>query len=128
LSNATYSSRLYARIFHALYILFLYQILQTSFKVTLQNNNFLLFFSKKTSACNNKTFIIHREYSNEWWFWLIASGVSLGLTISVKMVGLFTVMTIGVAVLIDLWNLLDIERGLSMVRLLFVNTVNFSDY
>ncbi|CAG8562246.1 1640_t:CDS:10 [Funneliformis caledonium] len=57
-----------------------------------------------------------REFSNEWWFWLVTSGVFLGLTTSVKMVGLFTVMTIGVAVLIDLWNLLDIERGLTMIQ------------
>ncbi|RIA96567.1 glycosyltransferase family 39 protein [Glomus cerebriforme] len=57
-----------------------------------------------------------REFSNEWWIWLVTSGVSLGLTISVKMVGLFTVMTIGVAVLIDLWNLLDIKRGLTMTQ------------
>ncbi|CAI2185386.1 19719_t:CDS:2 [Funneliformis geosporum] len=57
-----------------------------------------------------------REFSNEWWLWLVASGVFLGLTASVKMVGLFTVMTIGVAVLIDLWNLLDIERGLTMIQ------------
>ncbi|KAF9977574.1 Protein O-mannosyl-transferase 1 [Actinomortierella ambigua] len=32
----------------------------------------------------------------------------------VKMVGLFTVATIGAAVLYDLWNLLDIRRGLKM--------------
>ncbi|GBB86163.1 hypothetical protein RclHR1_01260034 [Rhizophagus clarus] len=57
-----------------------------------------------------------REFSNEWWVWLITTGVSLGLTIGVKMVGLFTVMTIGVAVLIDLWNLLDINRGLTMTQ------------
>ncbi|CAG8739794.1 18878_t:CDS:2, partial [Acaulospora morrowiae] len=55
-----------------------------------------------------------REFSNEWWYWLIATGVTLGLTLSVKMVGLFTVFTIGYAVIYDLWNLLDIKRGLSM--------------
>lgn len=32
------------------------------------------------------------------------------------MVGLFTVVAIGVAVLIDLWNLLDYRRGLTMVK------------
>ena len=32
-----------------------------------------------------------------------------------KMVGLFTVACIGIAVLFDLWELLDIRRGLSMV-------------
>jgi hypothetical protein len=33
------------------------------------------------------------------------------------MVGLFTFLTIGTAVCIDLWNLLDIRRGHTMVRL-----------
>lgn len=32
------------------------------------------------------------------------------------MVGLFTFFTIGAAVIVDLWNLLDYKRGLSMVR------------
>lgn len=31
------------------------------------------------------------------------------------MVGLFTFMTIGVAVLVDLWDILDIKKGHSMV-------------
>lgn len=32
------------------------------------------------------------------------------------MVGLFAFMTVGTAVVIDLWNLLDIKRGHSIVR------------
>jgi hypothetical protein len=32
------------------------------------------------------------------------------------MVGLFTFMTIGAAVIYDLWDLLDYKKGLSMVR------------
>ncbi|KAG9303275.1 hypothetical protein G9A89_013601 [Geosiphon pyriformis] len=55
-----------------------------------------------------------REFSREWWVWLITTGVLLSLTASVKMVGLFTVATIGVAVVYDLWELLDIQRGLTM--------------
>ena len=31
------------------------------------------------------------------------------------MVGLFTFLTIGAAVLVDLWNILDYKKGLSMV-------------
>jgi dolichyl-phosphate-mannose--protein O-mannosyl transferase len=34
---------------------------------------------------------------------------------SVKMVGLFLVALIGIAVIYDLWGLLDIKRGLTMV-------------
>ncbi|CAG8457563.1 10972_t:CDS:10 [Ambispora gerdemannii] len=55
-----------------------------------------------------------REFTLDWWFWLVVTGVSLSLTTSVKMVGLFTFATIGVAVLVDLWELLDIQRGLTM--------------
>ncbi|KAG0043195.1 hypothetical protein BGZ83_011724, partial [Gryganskiella cystojenkinii] len=53
-------------------------------------------------------------FSFQWWFWLVATGASIGMTMSVKMVGLFTVATIGVAVLWDLWILLDIRRRLTM--------------
>ncbi|KAF9578019.1 hypothetical protein BGW38_006427, partial [Lunasporangiospora selenospora] len=56
----------------------------------------------------------NRPYSTSWWAWLIFTGISIGLTLSVKMVGLFTVATIGVAVVWDLWILLDIRRRLSM--------------
>ncbi|RUS30488.1 glycosyltransferase family 39 protein [Jimgerdemannia flammicorona] len=55
-----------------------------------------------------------REFSTEWWTWLIISGVTMAMTLSVKMVGLLLIATIGVAVLYDLWNLLDIRRGLTM--------------
>lgn len=33
------------------------------------------------------------------------------------MVGLFTFMTVGAAVIWDLWQIMDIKRGNSMVRL-----------
>lgn len=38
----------------------------------------------------------------------------------VKMVGLFGFATIGIATIIDLWELLDINRGLSWVFLHFL--------
>ncbi|OLL24886.1 Dolichyl-phosphate-mannose--protein mannosyltransferase 4 [Neolecta irregularis DAH-3] len=56
----------------------------------------------------------HDEFSREWWVWLLMTGVSLSCVISTKYVGLFTFVTIGGAVAIDLWNLLDINRGLTM--------------
>lgn len=46
---------------------------------------------------------------------MIATGVGLALTISCKMVGLFTFLTVGTAVLVDLWGLLDIKRGHTIV-------------
>lgn len=61
----------------------------------------------------------HAEFSRKWWKWLLLTGVSLSCVISTKYVGVFTFFTIGCAVLIDLWNLLDINRArgaLSLVR------------
>ncbi|KAF8511836.1 glycosyltransferase family 39 protein [Hysterangium stoloniferum] len=54
------------------------------------------------------------EFSFDWWFWMIATGVSLAATLGSKMVGLFTFLTIGTAVLVDLWGLLDIKKGYTM--------------
>ena len=50
-------------------------------------------------------------FTTAWWSWMLATGISLALTISCKMVGLFAFFTIGTAVVIDLWNILDIKRG-----------------
>lgn len=47
---------------------------------------------------------------------MVVTGIFLSLTISCKMVGLFAFLTVGSAVLIDLWNLLDYKRGLPIVR------------
>ncbi|PWN50026.1 putative PMT4-dolichyl-phosphate-mannose--protein O-mannosyltransferase [Violaceomyces palustris] len=56
----------------------------------------------------------YNEFTASWWTWLVATGVNLALTMSCKMVGLFTFMTIGTAVALDLWRLLDIRRGIPM--------------
>lgn len=56
----------------------------------------------------------YQEYSMEWWGWLCGCGTFMALTLSVKMVGLFTVGLIGIAVLWDLWGKMDIRRGLTM--------------
>lgn len=44
-----------------------------------------------------------RPFSPGWWFWLTATGLSLGLTTSVKMVGLFIMAVVGVYTVLDLW-------------------------
>lgn len=55
-------------------------------------------------------------FTPRWWAWLSVTGVGLALTISCKMVGVLTFLTIGGAVAYDLWLLLDIRRGLSLRR------------
>ena len=52
----------------------------------------------------------HEPFSRKWWKWLLLTGVALSCTISTKYVGVFAFFTIGSAVAIDLWGLLDINR------------------
>ena len=49
-------------------------------------------------------------FGRKWWKWLLLTGVALSCVISTKYVGLFTFVSIGSAVAIDLWGLLDIKR------------------
>ncbi|KAI8074958.1 Dolichyl-phosphate-mannose-protein mannosyltransferase-domain-containing protein [Gongronella butleri] len=58
----------------------------------------------------------YQEFSTAWWTWLFATGVGLALTLSVKMVGLFVVAAIGICVLVELWDLLDVRRGLQIAH------------
>jgi dolichyl-phosphate-mannose-protein mannosyltransferase len=56
----------------------------------------------------------YTPFSYFWWKWLFLTGIALSAVISTKYVGILTFVTIGFAMIIDLWNLLDIERGLSI--------------
>ncbi|KAI8147189.1 family 39 glycosyltransferase [Fennellomyces sp. T-0311] len=56
----------------------------------------------------------HRSFTTSWWLWMTAAGTSMAMTLSVKMVGLFIVGAVGVAVASDLWSLLDVRNGLSL--------------
>ncbi|EMG50695.1 PMT4 Dolichyl-phosphate-mannose--protein mannosyltransferase 4 [Candida maltosa Xu316] len=55
-----------------------------------------------------------QPFSNNWWTWLLATGVSLSCVISTKYVGVFTYLTIGIAVVHELWILLDYKKGLTL--------------
>lgn len=60
----------------------------------------------------------YREFSRKWWKWLLLTGISLSCVISTKYVGIFTFLTIGCAVVVDLWNLLDVRRPRGPLTLL----------
>lgn len=45
-------------------------------------------------------------FTPAWWFWLAATGLSLGATVSIKWVGLFTIAWVGSLTVLQLWVLL----------------------
>ncbi|KAJ5110822.1 hypothetical protein N7532_001357 [Penicillium argentinense] len=49
-------------------------------------------------------------FKGPWWFWLVATGFSLGATLSVKWVGLFTMAWVGSLTALQLWVLLGDTR------------------
>ena len=62
-----------------------------------------------------------RPFTRRWWAWLSLSGAALGAVLSVKWVGLFTIATIGVATLVQLWELLaDLRLSLKALFRHFV--------
>lgn len=60
----------------------------------------------------------HREFTPEWWTWLFLTGTFMACTWGSKVNGILTVATVGLAVLIDLWDILDYKKeGHTMVSL-----------
>ncbi|KAH8648388.1 Dolichyl-phosphate-mannose-protein mannosyltransferase-domain-containing protein [Xylariales sp. PMI_506] len=47
-----------------------------------------------------------KAFSAAWWFWLVMTGLGLGITASIKWVGLFTIAWVGSLTLVQLWVLL----------------------
>ncbi|KAK4049599.1 Dolichyl-phosphate-mannose--protein mannosyltransferase 1 [Microbotryomycetes sp. JL201] len=45
-------------------------------------------------------------FSRPWWTWLVLTGLSLGAVVSCKWVGLFTIATVGLLTVHQLWTLL----------------------
>lgn len=52
----------------------------------------------------------YQPFGRKWWKWLLITGVAMSCVMSTKYVGAFTFFSIGCAVLIDLWDLLDVKR------------------
>ncbi|KAF0266923.1 hypothetical protein FOG48_04108 [Hanseniaspora uvarum] len=69
-------------------------------------DSMLLFFTVASFLCFVK---FHNQrnqpFSAKWWKWIFLTGLTLGCTISVKMVGLFIITLVGIYTVIDLWTL-----------------------
>lgn len=57
-----------------------------------------------------------KAFQLSWWFWLAMSGLGLGITASIKWVGLFTIAWVGSLTLVQLWVLLGDSKNVSVVR------------
>ena len=70
----------------------------------------LIFFTALTTFCwvafSNENQDRARAFTEKWWLWLILTGLSLGAVASCKWVGLFTIATVGLDTIRQLWNLL----------------------
>jgi dolichyl-phosphate-mannose-protein mannosyltransferase len=58
-----------------------------------------------------------KAFKGPWWFWLAFSGLSLGATLSVKWVGLFTTAWLGSLTILQLWVLLGDSNTVTPVSL-----------
>lgn len=58
-----------------------------------------------TSFTNQQELGPSRAFSPSWWFWLVMTGLGLGMTVSIKWVGLFTIAWVGGLTLVQLWVL-----------------------
>lgn len=54
-----------------------------------------------------------KAFQPSWWFWLAATGLGLGATVSVKWVGLFTIAWVGSLTILQLWVLLGDTRNVT---------------
>ncbi|KAK9777272.1 putative Dolichyl-phosphate-mannose--protein mannosyltransferase [Seiridium cardinale] len=55
-----------------------------------------------------------KAFQASWWFWLIMTGLGLGVTFSIKWVGLFTIAWVGSLTLVQLWVLIGDTKTVTM--------------
>ena len=56
-----------------------------------------------------------KAFDASWWFWLVATGIGLGATLSVKWVGLFTIAWVGSLTVLQLWVLIGDTESVTPV-------------
>lgn len=58
-------------------------------------------------------------FSQEWWQWLLLTGIGIGLSLGVKFVGLFIMFIVGVCTLADLWDVSSLKKTASNLVVLY---------
>ncbi|KAG7833553.1 hypothetical protein KL941_003039 [Ogataea angusta] len=70
-------------------------------------DSMLLFFTVATvfsmARFHNQNRDEANSFSRKWWKWLLLTGICIGCTCSVKMVGLFVTALVGIYTMVDLW-------------------------
>ena len=67
----------------------------------------LLFFISGATYCMAKFMNLSAdEFKPKWWFWLSLTGAFIGCAFSVKFVGLFVILLVGVNTIAQLWTIL----------------------
>lgn len=65
-----------------------------------------------------------RGFTKRWWTWLFLTGLSLGAVASTKWVGLFTITTIGLVTIQQIWNLMgDLRVPIPLLARYFIARV-----
>ncbi|KAK1758345.1 glycosyltransferase [Echria macrotheca] len=67
-----------------------------------------------TSFTNQQELGPAKAFQPSWWFWLAMTGLGLGITLSIKWVGLFTIAWVGTLTLVQLWVMLGDYKHVSM--------------
>ncbi|KAK4161459.1 glycosyltransferase [Cladorrhinum sp. PSN259] len=67
-----------------------------------------------TSFTNQQELGPSRAFTPSWWFWLAMTGLGLGITVSIKWVGLFTIAWVGSLTLVQLWVMLGDYKNVSV--------------
>lgn len=62
-----------------------------------------------------------RPFTFAWWAWMIFTGISLACTISVKFVGLFVVILVGLYTVYELWRELGNLKKPIVIRIFNFN-------
>ncbi|XP_031831255.1 protein O-mannosyl-transferase 2 isoform X2 [Nomia melanderi] len=92
-----------AAVFSASFILFDVGLLTLN-QYILLDPILLCFMMCATWGMSHMSSLRNEPFTWKWWGWLSFTGISLACTISVKFVGLFAVLLVGLHTAIELWN------------------------